>query len=99
MLALYMLCLCANTQVVRLRAMFRNHSPRSGGSNPSHVPLGEENAAQRYLAASQFKTEARGGFSSNPRVPAWDNRPYKPAPCARAPAPYSANRCAILAPA
>lgn len=68
------------SEVQSLRALFLNQDSRDVGNNSMRVPINERNASQRYLAASETKPRARGGWSSDPRVPAWDNRPHKPTP-------------------
>ena len=77
-------------EVRRLRELLSSGTPRSRGGatgtavaalpNSTHAPMDESNAAQRYFAASEVKANARGGFSRDPSVPAWDNKPYKPVP-------------------
>ena len=65
---------CEAAEVQNLRQLFvRNR-------NVTSTPIGEQNNAQRYFAASEFKAEPRGGFSRKASVPNWDPRPLRTVP-------------------
>ena len=61
-------------EVLRLSQLFERNT------NYTNTPIGEENNAQRYFKASEFKSNPRGGWSNKKGVPVWDPRPFRPVP-------------------